>query len=685
MASTDNEEQLLHSVARQNAQSIRVVRRRAEEALRKQSEWLRVTLASIGDGVISTDADGRITFMNAVAESLTGWRQDDVLGQPLDGAFRIINEQTREQTESPLTRVLRDGAITGLTQHTVLVGRDGSERPIDDSAAPIRDEDGHLIGCVLVFRDVSERRRAENDLHRSERELADFFDNANVGLHWVGADGIILRVNQAELDLLGYAREEYVGRPIAEFHVDRSVIDAILRRLACGDTLREYPARLRCKDGSVRDVLINTSGYFENGRFIHSRCFTLDITQRKQAEEELADANRRKDDFIATLSHELRNPLAPIRNAVRILKSFSAGQPKLEWCRNLIDQEVSHMSRLMEDLLDVSRITRSKLELRKQSVELHDVIEHSVALSQPLIESGGHKLSIELPPKPLRLNGDSARLNQVFANLLNNAAKFTQRNGDIHLRAELTATGAGSDESKTEKIGSADESMEAAHLNSHQVVVSVEDSGIGIAPEMLPHIFDMFFQADSGKERSYGGLGIGLSLARTIIDLHGGTIAARSGGLGQGSQFVVCLPLDAASGETRKDEPVSSQEVPMAQGKRVAIVEDNKLQAQSLAILLEMMGYQVRTASDASTALSMIAEFVPQVALIDIGLPGLNGYELARRLRDLPQLRDITLIAQTGWGTEDDREQARQAGFQHHLTKPIDHKRLEEILAQATQ
>ena len=684
MPITDNEEQLLHSVALQNAQSIRLVRRRAEEALRKQSEWLRVTLASIGDGVISTDADGRITFMNAMAESLTGWRQDDALGQPLDGAFQFINEHTREHVENPVTRVLRDVAIVNGVDPTVLVRSDGTERAIDHSAAPIRDEHGRLIGCVLVFRDVSERRRAENDLRRSERELADFFENANVGLHWVGANGIILRVNQAELDLLGYAREEYVGRPIAEFHVDRPVIDAILRRLARGETLREYPARMCCKDGSVRDVLINSSGYFENGRFIHSRCFTLDVTERKRAEQELADANRRKDDFIATLSHELRNPLAPIRNAVKILKSFSAGQPKLEWCRNLIDQEVGHMSRLMEDLLDVSRITRNRLELRKQSVELHDVIEHSVALTQPLIDSGGHKLSIELPPQAVRLDGDSARLAQVFANLLNNAAKFTQKNGQIHLRAQVTAARTGSDRSKFEKFGSADERMDA-YLDSRQIVVSVEDSGIGIAPEMLPHVFDMFFQADSGKERSYGGLGIGLSLARTIVELHGGTIAARSVGLGQGSQFVVCLPLDIASGEMRKDEPVAAQEVPMAKDKRVAIVEDNKLQAQSLAILLEMMGYQVRTACDASTALSMIAEFVPQVALIDIGLPGLNGYELARRLRDLPQLRDITLIAQTGWGTEDDREQARQAGFQHHLTKPIDHKRLEEILAQATQ
>ncbi len=231
MAATDHEEARLRSVALQNARSIVLARRRAEEVLRKQSEWLRVTLSSIGDAVISTDAHGLVSFMNGVAESLTGWTHNEAIGQALDAVFRIVNESTREGVENPAMRVLREGAIVGLANHTILIAKDGTERPIDDSAAPIYDEKGYIAGCVLVFRDVTERRRAEDALRRSERELAEFFENANVGLHWVGPDGIILRANQAELDLLGYSREEYVGRHIAEFHVDQPEIDKILDSL----------------------------------------------------------------------------------------------------------------------------------------------------------------------------------------------------------------------------------------------------------------------------------------------------------------------------------------------------------------------------------------------------------------------------------------------------------------------
>ena len=371
MAERDHEEARLRSVALQNARSIRLARRRAEEALRKQSEWLQVTLSSIGDGVISTDAEGRVSFMNGVAESLTGWTRKDAMGQSLDDVFRIVNESIRESVENPAKRVLREGAIVGLANHTILIAKDGTERPIDDSAAPIYDEKRRIAGCVLVFRDVTERRRAESNLRRSERELADFFDNANIGLHWVGPDGVILRVNQAELDLLGYERDEYVGRHIAEFHVEKPVIGAILARLTNGEAVRECPARLRRKDGSICNVLINSSALFEDGKFIHSRCFTQDITQLKRAEQELADLSRRKDEFLTTLSHELRNPLAPIRNAVQILKTVDSTEPKLRWCRDLIDQQVNLMSQLMEDLLDVSRVMTERLPLRKQLVELH--------------------------------------------------------------------------------------------------------------------------------------------------------------------------------------------------------------------------------------------------------------------------------------------------------------------------
>ena len=402
------------------------------------------------------------------------------------------------------------------------------ERPIDDSAAPIRDDTGRISGCVLVFRDVTERRRAEHDLSRSERELAEFFENANVGLHWVGPDGIILRANQAELDLLGYGREEYVGRHIAEFHADRPVIDALLTRLTAGESLHEYPARLRCKDRTIRYVLLNSSGFFDNGKFIHSRCFTHDITERQRAEEILAEANRRKDEFLATLSHELRNPLAPIRNAVQILKTISPATPTLEWCRDLIDKQVSQMARLMEDLLDLTRITRNTLELRKQPADLRAVIEGAIETSRPLIESGRHKLTVNLPGQKMMLDGDAARLMQVFANLLNNAAKYTEADGQIHVTAVV---------------------RRAAHNGLQEVIVTIKDNGIGIAPELLPHVFEMFFQADRSKERHYGGLGIGLTLARHIVEIHGGVIEVKSEGLGKGSEFVVRLPLAKESGE----------------------------------------------------------------------------------------------------------------------------------------
>jgi len=665
MAERDHEEARLRSVALQNARSIRLARRRAEEALRKQSEWLQVTLSSIGDGVISTDAEGSVSFMNGVAESLTGWTRKYAMGQPLDDVFRIVNESIRESVENPAKRVLREGAIVGLANHTILIAKDGTERPIDDSAAPIYDEKRRIAGCVLVFRDVTEWRRAESNLRRSERELADFFDNAIIGLHWVGPDGVILRVNQAELDLLGYERDEYVGRHIAEFHVEKPVISAILARLTKGEAVRECPAQLRRKDGSICNVLINSSALFEGGKFIHSRCFTQDITQLKRAEQELADLSRRKDEFLTTLSHELRNPLAPIRNAVQILKTVDSPEPKLRWCRDLIDQQVNLMSRLMEDLLDVSRVLTERLPLRKQLVELHTVVDDAVQSSRPLTEAGGHTVTIDLPSHSMILDGDSARLMQVFSILLNNAAKYMEDDGRIHIKGDLVSR--------------------EEHNSMQEVVVSIKDSGIGIAPEMLPHLFDMFFQVDRSKERHYGGLGIGLTLARSIVELHGGRIAVNSEGLGKGSEFFVHLPLAKTAGQPVQDAVAGKPANPRSRrwSGLVLVVDDNKNQVESVTALLKIFGCQVRAAHDGLSALEVLKEFTPEFALIDIGLPGIDGLELARRIRRVNEYKNIVLIAQTGWGRDEDREESHRAGFDYHLTKPLNFQLLEKILTGA--
>ena len=301
----DDEE--VKRVALQNAKSILQARQRAEEDLRRHTEWLRTTLASMGDAVISTDPQGRVNFMNLVAESLTGWSQVDVLGLPITEVFRISSGDASLPMDNPALEALRTGATGRTGGRPILAARDGTERFIDGSAAPIRSDAGELVGSVLVFRDVSSVHQAELERRCHERDLADFFDNANVGLHRVGPDGIILRVNQAEVDMLGYRSDEYVGHHIAEFHVDRSVIDDMLTRLGAGETLQGVPAQLRCKDGSVRDVLINSSGLFDEGRFIHTRCCTLDVTDRNRvhiAQGVLAAIVETSDDAILSKTLE---------------------------------------------------------------------------------------------------------------------------------------------------------------------------------------------------------------------------------------------------------------------------------------------------------------------------------------------------------------------------------------------
>ncbi len=1233
-------------------------RRQAQERLREQQEWLRVTLASIGDAVIATDTQGRVTFLNGVAEGLTGWTQADAKGQPLEAVFPILNEQTRQPVENPVEKVLRDGAIVGLANHTVLTARDGTERPIDDSAAPIRDAAGGLIGVVLTFRDVTDQRRAErhrnarlavthalseaagvddgaggvlravcenlgwdvgffwtanedgsalacrrswhrpgvpvdeferascsrtfkpeeglpgrvwatgqptwvldiaedanfprlasavayglhsafaypiaigdqtlgviefftkrireadadllemmgtvagnvgqfierkaaeDELRRSERELADFFENATVGLHWVGPDGTILRANKAELDMLGYHRKEYVGRPIAEFHADEDVICDILKRLKAGEKLDEYLARLRCKDGSIKEVLIDSSVLWKDGEFIHTRCFTRDVTERKRAEaalrhseerfrslmeqapfsiqvfspdghtirvnraweelwgvrfeqiegynvledrqleargvlhhihqgfagqaahipaiqydpnetipditqeadprrwlsaviypikdadgrvrevvliheditarhraeealreseqrfrqladampqivwtarpdgnidylnrrwtefsglpdnvgnegwgsllhpdeaqaagerwaasvrsgapfelemrlldrakqsyrwhlirtvavkneagavvrwygtgtdiheqkraeesarylseasaalagvvdyestlqkvanlavphfadwsavdvaddggtlrrlavahqdpekvrlahelmreyppdpqapvgavavfrtgkpemvreitddmlvqgarderhlglirslglksfvcvplavsgntigvltfataesgrsytvadlalavdlanrasvaventqlyQALREADRRKDEFLATLAHELRNPLAPIRNSLQILKMPRVDAATVERSRDMMERQVHHLVRLVDDLLDVSRVMRGKIELRKERVELATVVARAVETVQPLVDAQGHQLSVRLTADSLPVDADPVRLAQVVGNLLTNAAKYTEPHGRIWLTAER---------------------------EGGMAVLRVRDTGIGVAPQMLPRIFELFVQVDHASTKAQGGLGIGLTLVKNLVEMHNGTVEARSEGLGKGSEFVVRLPVSAQGVDPDQGDEAGQQVVqPAASGYRLLVVDDNQDAADSLAMLLRLQGHEVRVAFSGVAALEMTKAYAPDLVFLDIGMPGMDGYEVARRMRQQPGLEKVVLAALTGWGQKEDRRRTAEAGFNHHLVKPPDPNALEGVLAE---
>jgi PAS domain S-box-containing protein len=511
-----------------------------------------------------------------------------------------------------------------------------------------------VVTCAVLAWGVATVRARETALRLSERELADFFDNASVGLHWVGADGTILRANQADLDLLGVERDQYIGRHIAEFHADQDVIADILRRLAAGERLRDFPARLRCADGSTKDVLIDSSVLWEDGRFIHTRCFTRDVTDRMRAVDALKDADRRKDEFLATLAHELRNPLAPIVNSLEILRLADGDPGLIAKAHGAMDRQVRHLVRLVDDLLDISRITSNRLELRRERVDLGSVLQHAIEGSRAQLDEAGHQLQVSLPPEPVSLDADPTRLSQVFSNLLTNAARYTEPGGSIRLFVTL---------------------------EPETAVITVQDTGIGIPAEKLPRVFDMFTQVNPAFQASRSGLGIGLSLVKRLVELHGGSVTAASEGAGRGSRFIVRLPVPAVV------QPAPSHAAPARTNgvitpRRILVVDDNRDAAVTLAAILTLSGNRAQVAHDGNEAVEMAATYRPDLILLDIGMPGLNGHDACQAIRKEPWGRDIVIVALTGWGQAEDREKSRRAGFDGHLVKPVDPAALAGLLEQ---
>jgi PAS domain S-box-containing protein len=503
--------------------------------------------------------------------------------------------------------------------------------------------------------ETAERRQAEKSLHVQQEELADFLENAVEGLHQVGPDGRILWANQAQLRLLGYAAEEYVGHHFADFHLRGEVFDELWRRLMRRESVYDYPAELRCRNGSIKHVLIHSNGRWENGKFLYTRCFIRDVTERKQLEDELkrkleqlAEADRRKDEFLAMLGHELRNPLSAVRNAVVTARLDPS---RRERALDIAHRQTDQLGWLVDDLLDVARITRGRIMLRKQQVSLAAIVEQAVEGVRSFIEDRGHALTVSPPPDDVRLEADPARLEQVLVNLLTNAAKYTPPGG----RIDVTA---------------------ARH--GDEVVISVRDSGIGIAAETLPRVFDLFTQAARGLDRAQGGLGIGLTVARRLVELHGGRIEARSEGAGKGAEFVVRLAAPRAAGALA---PAPHAAQPFRPGRaRIVLVEDNLDAAETLTMLLELLGHDVRVVHDGVAAIDVARANPPDVMLMDIGLPGMDGYEVARRIRQSPDLKHIVLVALTGYGADDDRQRAFAAGFDHHLVKPVNLEKLEGLV-----
>jgi PAS domain S-box-containing protein len=525
--------------------------RRDARVIRDSAEQLAITLESIGDAVVTTDAGGNVTYLNPVAMALGRTGSPTTL-TPFHKVFKLIDETTGGEVVNPILKVLTEGKTIGLENHTALLRSDGSQLSIEDSAAPLRDEQGMVRGVVFVFKDVSEGRRTENDLAAARAEL------------------------------------------------EKSIMDL------------------------------------------------------RASEEELKAADRQKDVFLATLAHELRNPVAPIRHAIKVLSTEGISDERQRWGRSVISRQAEHIARLLDDLLDSARITRGELTLRPARVALESIVTDALDVAQPLIERKGHALQVSLPQQPITLVADGIRLAQVLSNLLTNAAKYTDAGGRIALSVELT---------------------------EDWLSICVEDTGVGLAPEAIPQIFRMFGQVHSTLNRAEGGLGIGLSLSNELIRLHGGIIEASSPGEGHGTRFLIRLPRAQAQVE-QSAAPAHAPVAPKENaGGLVLVVDDNVDAAASLGMLMEMSGHEVLSAHTGEDALVTAIERKPQVVLIDIGLPGISGYEVAKRLRGLDWARSALLIALTGWGQDNDKALAVQAGFDHHLTKPADVDEIDRLVS----
>jgi PAS domain S-box-containing protein len=504
-----------------------------------------------------------------------------------------------------------------------------------------------LVWEGIIF-DVTDRKRAEEALRREQELLETVFDRIPVMLTLYEPNAKVVRVNPAFEQALGWSTIDAAGVSLMEeCYPDPAYRERVAEFMQSGRK-GWMDIRMRTRDGR------NLETSWANVRLSDGRLvgIGIEITDRKQYEQSLKDADRRKDEFLATLAHELRNPLAPLRNGLQVMK-MAAGEPgAVEQARAMMERQLAQMVRLIDDLLDVSRITRGKLELRRDRVDLADVVRSAVETARPLVEASGHRLSVSLLREPVWLEADPTRLAQVFANLLTNAAKYTEPGGQIWL---------------------------SARQKGDRVSVAVKDTGIGIAPEHLPRLFAMFSQVAPALERSQGGLGIGLSLVKGLVEMHGGTVEAHSGGPAQGSEFVVHLPL--ADGTVARGADSADGKQAMARPRRILVADDNWDTAESLALMLRLAGHEVHAVHDGEEAVEAAGWFRPELALLDIGMPKLNGYEAARRIREQIHGRDVVLVAVTGWGQEVHRRRSQEAWFDGHLVKPVEPTALERLLA----
>ncbi len=627
------------------------------ETQHNSERFLASIVETSNDAIVSKSLEGVIQTWNVGAQRLFGYTAQQAIGSHIS---LIIPLERMHDEDLILSRICAGERV----EHYETIRRTSAGNLIHVSitVSPIRNESGKVVGASKIARDISDRMRAETELHQSEERYRALAEASATVVWRTDPKGEVVFASDDWNKITGQSDSEKTGWGwLQAIHPDdHAKTISLWTESIKSQTLHENQFRVRTRDGtyrwfSVRGVpVFNLDGSVREwvgaNTDFHDRKVAEDALRRLAAD--LSDMDRRKDEFLATLAHELRNPLAPIKSGLQVLQLSDISDEEANETRDMMDRQLGQLVRLVDDLMDVSRIVTGKIELQMKSVLLSDVLNSAIETSRSLIDQMNHQLSVSLPGKPIRLEADFTRLSQVFLNLLNNAAKYSEPNGKITVDA---------------------------NQDGNDIVISIRDSGIGISSEHLPLIFDMFTQADQSLEKSRGGLGIGLSLARRLVEMHGGTVEAKSAGAGSGSEFVVRVPA-------RSTQPtVASVSTPEQESKtdasfRILIVDDNRDSVTTLTMLLRRLGHQTRAAFDGEEAVAAAREFQPQVVLLDIGLPKLNGYEVCRWIRAQNQTEAVTIIAQTGWGQEETRQKTSEAGFDYHMVKPLDPNALRKIL-----
>jgi len=600
---------------------------------------------SVGDyAIFLLDPKGMVMSWNKGAERIKGYKADEIIGKHFS-TFYTGESLGRNWPARELEEAMRVGRFEDEGWR---VRADGTHFWANVVITALRDSKGVLRGFSKITRDLTERREHEDRLRRSEERFRLLVDGVqDYAIYMLDPEGRVTSWNSGAHRITGYHADEVIGRSFEMFHGHEA-----LRASEPADELRTAVMyrrahrsgwRLR-KDGtrfwadivttSLRDTSGELRGYAQVMR---------DLSERKRMEE-LEEQGKRINEFLAMLAHELRNPLAPIRNALGILSVSRETSPQVAWCREVIERQTTHLTRLVDDLLDMSRVTRGKMQINGVPMDLNAAVERAVEASRPLVDTRRHRIELKLPAEASPVTGDMTRLTQVFLNLINNASKYTPEGGRIEIEVRC---------------------------ESEDCLVRVTDNGLGIPPDLLERVFDLFAQGERTLDRSEGGLGIGLTLAKRIVLLHGGTIRAESEGAGKGSTFTVSLPrlrLDL----TASAAPEGTGYIPpTARRRTILVVDDNSDAAASIATFLRMLGHDVEVVHDGPSALHRIVTMPPEIVLLDIGLPGLDGYEVARRVRERPEGQGIRLYAMTGYGQEEDRKRALASGFDAHLVKPV--------------